>query len=268
MPSEARLEQLGSEAHIWLCSPATDEQTERCLELLAPSELDQLERFRVERPRRLYLSARSLARSVLSLYRPEIPADAWRFRLNAHGRPEIEVPNGPPDLRFNLSHTDGLVACILGVNRDVGVDVEDTRRSLDLDMPGVARHSFSRTEAADVRTRSGEDRRRRFFSSWTLKEAYIKARGMGLALPLRRFSYRFPVPGEVTVSFDPEVHDREDEWQLGLWRASVDHFLAAAVRRGSGSDLAWVVRRSTPLAEDAELVSPEPLALSTIPAHV
>ena len=95
----------------------------------------------------------------------------------------------------------------------------------------------------------------RFFHYWTLKEAYIKARGMGLALPLRHFTYTFPEPGEVAIAFDPEIEDREPEWQLALWEASPHHYLATAIRRGEGPDLEVVVRRSTPLAREAEVVS-------------
>lgn len=266
MSAARPIEALRSEAHIWLTGPAEPGATARYLPLLAPEEIEQYERFRVEKARRLYLAGRALARSVLSRYHPEVEPGAWCFRFNRHGRPEIEGPDEWPPLRFNLSHTDGLVACAVTLGRDAGVDVEEIGR--DLDLVGIAEHSFSRLETEDVRSLRGPEQRERFFRYWTLKEAYIKARGMGLALPLRRFSYTFPVHDQIAVRFEPEVEDREIEWQFALWQASRNHYLAAALRRGETSDLDWVVRKATPLAEDAELVQLELLALSKASEHV
>ena len=256
MSGRPTLESLGSEAHIWLTGPAEPEASPDYLRLLAPEELEQYERFKVEKARRLYLAARALARSTLSLYYPAVEPADWRFKFNRHGRPEIDGPDAWPPLRFNLSHTDGLVACLVTLELDAGVDVEFIERRINL--VGVAKHSFSKIEAREVRARAGRARRTRFFSYWTLKEAYIKARGMGLALPLRRFSYGFeergePSPfnpstggrrpgfagrgessssnpsagsrrhglavGSISIHFDPEIEDRESEWQLALYQA-------------------------------------------------
>ncbi len=260
MSALATLESLEAEAHIWLTGPAEPEAVGRYEPLLAPEELAQYRRFRVEPPRRLYLAARALARSALSLYAPDVGPDQWRFSLNRHGRPEIDGPAGRPPLRFNLSHTDGLVACLVTLELDAGVDVEQIERRVNL--VGVARHSFSELEAGEVERRRGRDRRERFFHYWTLKEAYIKARGMGLALPLRRFSYTFPRPGAVAVRFEPEVGDREREWQLALYQPSPLHYLAAAIRRGDAPDLEIVVRQSTPLATEAVEIAPTRLVAS------
>ncbi len=254
------LESLRSEAHIWLTGPADAEAEGAHLPLLAPDELEQYRRFKVERPRRLYLAARALARSALSLYAPHVEPAAWSFRFNRHGRPEIDGPAARPPLRFNLSHTDGLVACLVTLELDAGVDVEQIERRINL--VGVARHSFSELEAGEVGKLRGRDRQERFFYYWTLKEAYIKARGMGLALPLRRFSYTFPRSGTVAIRFEPQVGDRERDWQLALYQASPRHYLAVAIRRGEEPDRKIVVRRSTPLATDTEEIALARLAAS------
>ncbi len=251
---------LDSEAHIWLTGPVSPEAAEDHLPLLVAEEVEQYERFLVDRPRYLYLAARALARSVLSIYAPDVDPAAWRFRFNEHGRPEIDGPADQPPLRFNLSHTDGLVACMVTLEMDTGVDVEWTERGIDL--VGVAGHSFSELEASEVRQRRGRERRDRFFRYWTLKEAYIKARGMGLALPLRRFSYTFPDPGVVNIEFDPEVGDHEPDWQFALYQPAPEHYLSAAIRRGDRADLRIVVRRSTALAREAVEVDPPRLVAS------
>ena len=102
-----------------------------------------------------------------------------------HGRPEIlDAPPGTPDLRFNISHTDGLIACAVTIGREVGVDVEHIGRHLTHDVAG---RFFAADEVTDLRGLPFEDQQRVFFDYWTLKEAYIKARGFGLALPLGEF---------------------------------------------------------------------------------
>ena len=89
-----------------------------------------------DRDRRAFLMTRALVRTTLSRYAPVAPAD-WRFITNAHGRPEIlDRPAGVPDLRFNISHTDGLIACAVTIGREVGVDVEHIGRHLTHDVAG------------------------------------------------------------------------------------------------------------------------------------
>jgi 4'-phosphopantetheinyl transferase len=256
------LDSLSSEAHIWLTGPAEPGEASSYLPLLAPEEIAQFERFKVEGARRLYLAARALARSTLSLYYPAVGPAEWRFRFNDHGRPEIDPAGDWPPLRFNLSHTDGLVACLVTWELDAGVDVENIERRINL--VGVARHSFSEIETAEVRRRRSRSRRRRFFYYWTLKESYIKARGMGLALPLRKFWFTFPETGVVDITFDNELGDREADWQFALYQASPSHMLAAGIRRGQLGDRRLVIRRSTPLAREAEEVTPRRLVASQV----
>ncbi len=261
-PPGRLLADLASEVHLWLTPDPGSLPTARgarCLELLDPPERVQYQRFRVERARRLYLLARVLTRTALSRY-VEVPPHAWRFRIERRGRPEIEAPAGLPPLRFNLSHTDGLVACAVALESDVGVDVEHTGRRVEhLDL---ADHSFSAVEAATLRELQGGDRIDRFFSYWTLKEAYIKARGLGMALPLRRFSFTFPGRGEIGVSFDPKLEDSSQDWQFELFRPSQKHLLAVAVRRRRGLGRRVVARRMEPPLEGVRRVALRRLAAS------
>ncbi len=255
------IDRLESEAHVWLTAPAEPELADRYLELLPCEELEQFERYKLDRPRHLYLAARALARSSLSLYAPEVEPADWRFEFNKHGRPEICKPKGLPPLRFNLSHTEGLVACLVTLELDAGVDVERVDRRVNYE--GIARSKFSSLEARELRRLVGSAQRERFFRYWTLKEAYIKARGMGLALPLGSFSYLFDSPGEVSIQFADDLGDVTDDWQLGLWQTSTDHYLAAAIRRGQKRDLEWSIRRSSPLAESVETLEPDEVARSS-----
>ncbi len=253
---------LEREAHLWLARPDAVVEPELLgawRALLAPDERAQYERYRVDRARRLFLTGRALARTTLSRYVDVEPRD-WRFETGPHGRPAISGPAGIPPLAFNLSHTDGLVTCLVTLGDEAGVDVESTRRRVR--ERRLAEHSFAPSEAAAVAAAPEAGLAERFFSFWTLKEAYIKARGMGLALPLRRFAYDFPEPGRVRLAFDPELGDREADWQLALFRADAHHLVAAAIRRGPRPDLEIVARRVVPLAGGMRPAGLEELARS------
>jgi 4'-phosphopantetheinyl transferase len=131
-------------------------------------------------------------------------------------------------LRFNLSHTAGLVACAVALDRDVGVDVEHLwPPTFDI---GLARHHFAPAEVAGLEALPPEARRARFFALWTLKEAYIKARGLGLALPLERFAFDFEGPA-LGVRFDPELGDQPERWHFARLQPTAVHALALAARR-------------------------------------
>jgi len=116
----------------------------------------------------------SRLRTTLSRYAAVKPAD-WQFINNAHGRPELlDRPANAPDLRFNISHTDGLIACAVTIGREVGVGVEQVSRRLSHDVAG--RH-FAPGEVNDLRRLPEDEQQRVFFDYWTLKEAYSKALG-------------------------------------------------------------------------------------------
>src|SRR5262245_55994713 len=116
--------------------------------LLSKDEHERMGRFVFERDRKAFLMTRALVRTMLSRYAAIKPAD-WKFIANVHGRPEIlDRPAGVPDLRFNISHTDGLIACAVTIGREVGVDVENIGRHLIHDVAG--RH-FAPKEVSDLR---------------------------------------------------------------------------------------------------------------------
>lgn len=201
--------------------------------ILAADEVTRCDRFWQESDRARFLIARALVRTMLSHYVP-VPPHAWRLRIETHGRPEIDnLPPGAPDLRFNLSHTDGLVACAVTVGRDLGVDVEYVHRALTHD---VAERFFSAQEVVDLRALPKDDQPVVFFDYWTLKEAYIKARGLGLALPLGQFTFHRPPGRAPHISFAPELHDDPGSWQFAQFWPTRDHRMAVAVRR-VGEDL-------------------------------
>ncbi len=217
---------------------------EAYMHLMTPDEHQRMARFVFDKDRRAFLLTRALVRTMLSRYAPIAAAD-WRFITNVHGRPEIlDRPAGVPDLRFNISHTDGLIACAVTIGREVGVDVEHVGRHL---MHDVAGRHFAPAEVSDLRQLPEEEQRTVFFDYWTLKESYIKARGFGLALPLGDFAFKLNPPSPPTIRFEPALEDDPSTWQFQQGWPTPTHRLALAVRR-EGNDLPVRIREVVPPA--------------------
>jgi 4'-phosphopantetheinyl transferase len=212
--------------------------------LLSTDEIERMSRLIFARDRRRFLLTRALVRTTLSRY-ASVPPERWTFIANVHGRPEIfDRPRGVPDLRFNLSHTDGLIACAVTIGREVGVDVEHIGRRLTYD---VASRFFAPQEVADLKSLPADQQARVFFDYWTLKEAYIKARGFGLALPLGDFAFTLAPPSPPRITFEPALDDDPSTWQFFQDWPTPHHRLGLAVRR-DGADLPVRLRSVVPPA--------------------
>ena len=230
----------GEEAHVWTTDPNAgmiQREPARYLEWLSAEERERYGRFRFEKDRRLFLAGQAQIRAVLSLYDEEIGAAQWRFSTNPYGRPEIANPHRGAALRFNLSHTQGAVVSAVVRTRAIGIDVESLDR--DVDMLGIARSSFAPGEFRELAALSGEERRNRFFEYWTLKEAYIKARGKGLSIPLNQFWFK-RCGGKIAVQ--SEGADSAEEWQFEQFRPTPRHRAAVAVQVRAGEELRLIIR--------------------------
>ncbi len=235
------------EAHVWWVRPerVTDPALLRAyLGWMTPQERERHARFHFDQHRHEFLLTRALVRATLSRYADVAPED-WRFSQNEHGCPYVETPGHAVHLRFNLSNTTGLVACLVARDRELGVDVEPTERRGET--VSIADRFFSPVEVDALRALPAEDQRRRFFEYWTLKEAYIKARGMGLALPLDQFSFHLEAR-PIRITFGPKIADEPASWQFDQFHPTGEHFLATALRR-RGPDVPIVVRETTPLLD-------------------
>jgi len=228
---------------IWLTklSDITDLLRDKYRELLNTEELERLQRFLVPDARDQFLVARALLRTVLSRY-ADVPFQEWSFGANAYGKPHVLSPNCGIDLKFNLSHTKGLVACAVNRNYELGVDVENVHR--DLDYLRLAPSVFESTEVLTLQHTPHDAQRNYFYSLWTLKEAYIKARGMGLSIPLDAFW--FNLEGDTShIFFSERCPDKALHWQFVRFEPTPDHKLALAVPAGMNrqitTNLHWIV---------------------------
>jgi len=242
------IEDLEAEAHVWLARPediVDPQRIDDLFDLLTQDERARHERFRFDVHRKLFLVSHALVRQTLSRYGELNPSD-WRFEQREHGRPEIVTRQNEKNLRFNLSHTENLAACLVCLDHDCGVDVERLHRLKNLD--GVARKVFTEAERVDLEGREGNDLQGRFTDYWTLKEAYMKARGKGFQLPPDSFTVCIdPVrSGQARLVLDADFDDRAADWQLEFrtlepWELP-EYRLGVAIRSNRTPPLHVVVR--------------------------
>jgi 4'-phosphopantetheinyl transferase len=176
-------------------------------------------RFAFERHRREFVAAHALKRLLLSVVSEPAP-HAWTFETAPSGKPRVSPLPGP---HFNLSHSEGLVACAVSNELELGIDVEPVDGKAPLE---VARIHFAPAEQSWIAALPRSEQALAFWRVWTLKEAFIKATGRGLGQPLQ----------DISFSFDPlrvVFHDRA----LGDSRAW--HFEQRLIGGGHMLALAW-----------------------------
>jgi 4'-phosphopantetheinyl transferase len=215
-------------------SLADPEHARRCREAISPDESARQQRFRFQEDRDSYLLAHAVCRSVLAQL-CQVEALALRFEAGEHGRPELIFPRCDPRLRFNISHTRGLVACAVALGHDVGVDVERLDRRVQIDQ--LAQSVFSDAERAALARLPDHAQRARFFELWTLKEAYIKAVGKGLALRLQSITLELDAGAAPRIAFTPPVDDDPSAWWLDVREPAPGYRLAAALRMPTPSQI-------------------------------
>src|SRR5947209_2375489 len=201
---------LEDEVHVWRASLEQPEATIQNLrQMLAADELAKAGRFHFEKDRTCFIVAHGLLRTLLGRYL-HMQAGQLRFCVNAYGKPSLHPSFHEQALNFNLSHSQNLALYAFTFRRQVGIDVEYMRA--DVDFEGVARHSFSPVERNVLHALPAEERPQAFYNCWTRKEAYIKARGMGLYLPLASFdvSMKSGEPAALLTS-------REDARETSGW---------------------------------------------------
>jgi 4'-phosphopantetheinyl transferase len=238
------------EIHLWFAFPNEIQDTELLSaykKLMTPEEQAQQLRFHFAKHRHQYLVTRALVRTTLSRY-IEMDSRHWRFSKNAYGRPEIIASAGMLPLRFNLSHTDGLIICGVVLKQDIGVDVENLERNgATVD---IADRFFSSQETKDLYAIPFEEKRARFFDYWTLKESYIKARGMGLSLPLEQFTFHLSENEPLRISFDSQIQDDPNKWQFWLLKPTQHHKVAMSLCRDAKVKYQLTTKKVVPLVEE------------------
>lgn len=197
------------------------------LALLGDAERERFRRLRYEKLGREYLYAHALLRVGLSSIRPVVPS-RWRFGRDHLGRPHIDFPRKHTQLSFSLSHTVSLVGCALRSNGVVGFDVE----SIDpIDVENTADFVFSQQEKqAWLALATTSERISRFYRLWTIKEALLKAAGIGLLVSPSAISIEMGQAPLPVIRELPRELGQPANWKAVELYAGAHHVAAVAVK--------------------------------------
>ena len=156
----------------------------RWQELLSVDESARAAQFHFPRDRQRFVAARGLLRTILAGYLATNPS-SLNFSYSKRGKPSLGPAHAGSKVTFNISHSGGVALLAFTRGREIGVDVEQVRR--DFDLEAIARRFFSAHEQNQLAALPADEKGEAFFRCWTRKEAYIKATGDGLSLPLNQF---------------------------------------------------------------------------------
>jgi 4'-phosphopantetheinyl transferase len=225
------------EVRVWWMDLGVSDDTviARWRDCLDPAEQAQAARFYFRADRQAYIAAHWLVRQALASVDGLPPAD-WRFVVEKQGKPAVDPALNRSDLRFNLSHSRGFVACAVSSGITLGIDVEPlSRAATGFD---IAERFFSPSEVSILRAVNEDQQSTTFLRFWTLKEAFIKATGEGLYRPLESFSFSLD---PVSITFDSEDVDDASSWKFFELRPTPGHLLALAIRHSEP----WPLKLST-----------------------
>jgi len=200
------------------------------LPILAPDERDRSAKYYFPRDRDSFVIARGVLRTLLSRYLAMQP-DQLRFCYGPQGKPGLTGLSGTSQIRFSVSHSHELALYAVTQNRNIGVDVEYVRENLA--DTGIAERFFTAKETERLRALPIERRTEKFFHYWTRKEAYVKACGIGLSLPLNQFDVSVCTEEGAVVLTVPNQPAEDLVWHLRDLTPAPGYVGALAVAGGN-----------------------------------
>jgi 4'-phosphopantetheinyl transferase len=223
-----------NEVHVWRVpldwSPA---RLRKFRAVLSADEQEKADRFHFALDRMRHLVGRGVLRTILARC-TKVSAERLCFEYSPSGKPHLANGSKDAPLQFNVSHSGELILIALTIGRAVGVDVERLRT--DIEAERIAASFFSPHERLALRSVPAHLRVDAFFDCWTRKEAYIKAAGHGLSLPLDQFDVSF-APGQepALLATRPDA-DEARRWSIQAVNVGPDYRGAVAVE-GAGWQL-------------------------------
>jgi 4'-phosphopantetheinyl transferase len=229
------------EIHLWVSFERPEDKgaLERLTAILQPEERAQLDAARSDGLRERRLAARAMQRTVLAGYTRASEPEVLRFVNGEFGKPVLAPGFDADGLHFNITHTDGLIAMAVSRHRDVGVDAEklDARTTA----LRLARRYFTAAESRDLEALPPARQPLRFYSLWTLKEAWMKASGRGVGAGLDNASFALDDEHRVR-ELSLAANDAAD-WHFWQHAPSPEHVLALALRAPGAAPRMSVVTR-------------------------
>lgn len=200
---------------------------------LSKQDQQRVERYQFLEHKKQLLMGRFLLRTVLSRY-AQVAAGEWRFETNKFGKPFIAsalLETMAEPLYFNLSHSQNKLVLAISRHQLLGVDIEYGLKQRRVEK--IANRYFSSAEVKGFEVLEAEQIQTRFYDLWSLKEAYIKACGLGLAIPLDHFSFSFEGKNKVEIKFDKQRIDDPTLWQFWQIESEPGYHLSLAVKNES-----------------------------------
>lgn len=233
--------------HLWIYAHPIDaalsDETVG-LSVVSDAEVARARRFHFARDRKQFLASRILLRQALTYYVPRVGPSEWAFAASAKGKPYVSGPLAD-ELQFNLSHTQGMVVLAFGF-ASIGVDVESMDRTIvegDLAIPKF----FEPGERAYLGARGSIGWQDRFLDIWTLKEARLKAAGLGLSSVSQSGDLFFHPDGVL------DLIGASHRWRL--WQTDIDesHKLALACPVTTSDVVPFIASLSRPPVESLQI---------------
>ncbi|KAK1437046.1 hypothetical protein QVD17_02831 [Tagetes erecta] len=266
------------ETHLWYVLPnevKSQSLLSQYVDLLSPIEKDHVFSMRGDELQKGALLARALVRTTISRYQihSRVSPSSLVFRKNIHGKPEVIWEQSddwhPPSLHFNLSHTSSLIACGVTVGSPIGIDVEEKQRTTKNNILSFAKRYFSCEEVKVLSAISDpEVQRHEFIKLWTLKEAYVKALGIGFSgAPFNTFTIRVgaansnPEGSAIVVVPLEKPTNLTTNWQFAQVELAGSHYAAICRQNDglSGGAMEVIVRKTIPLVEEHHVTTIDPI---------
>jgi len=226
-----------NEIHIWCASLDVPSSTARSLlKLLSPDEVDRADSFYFEPERSRFIIRRGCLRMILSRYLGVLP-EGLCYLYNSFGKPSLNTKTAQNGIYFNVSHSNELALFAFSMQKEIGVDIEYIRSDIEIDQ--IAQTLFSSPEKHSLDSLTDRDKLEGFYNCWTRKEAFIKAIGMGLSIPLDQFDVSL-VPGEAPflLALRSELTDIE-KWTILDLQPAPGYVGALAIEKGDWNLKSW-----------------------------
>jgi len=225
-PSDTKFQKLKTDQiDLWFIDPTvlSVHSLNTLSSLITTEESDKLSKYKNKTAQHTAFITRSICRLVLAQYTTTKPS-ALEFVRNKHGKPELvnntvkksNNLNNPDTIRFNLSHNNHLIIIAVCVNDDIGCDIENPQRKVNIEP--ITRRFFAKQEHSELTNLQGQEQQQRFFEYWTLKEAFVKATGVGISLGLDTFYFDFNKRSKnhtININFNEHYpFDKKATWQF------------------------------------------------------
>jgi len=225
------------EIHIWRASLRVEPSTLQSLHhTLSEEETKRAHKFHFEKDKVNFIAARGLLRNILSRYL-DTPADRLAFSSNTYGKPHLANEQKSNLLKFNMSHSGDLALYAIARAQEVGIDIEQWREHIAEE--DIAERFFSSQEVTALRSLPKHLQKEAFFNCWTRKEAYIKAKGKGLSLPLKAFTVSLAPAEPASFIFEKDRPLDSTSWSLCSLDAGPGYSAALVVEGNNALIKCW-----------------------------